>query len=573
VAGSLNQASDRAGRVTSDGRSLTGISGDAGTGTQSFTYDALSRLTGSTGLAVSSGYQYDLDGNRTQKVEGGTTTTYTYDRADQVANQVIGATTRTYDYDRYGNLLTSADNTSAVITYAYDEASRLTTISPPGGATTQVTFTLDALDRHASRLVNAATTDTYQYLDATETAWQTGQATPTSSLLDADGSRLAVKTGSTVSWLLFDLHGSVVAMCTSGTSTLTDAYRFDGFGQQIASSGTAANPWRFRGLLNIGADTLTGALLDMGARDYSPQLGVFTQQDSVQGAAANPMTMNRFLYALANPATLIDPDGHMVPATDGPYYPAPAQVGDGVDCSQKCIDAGQGGGGVGGGSGAPEAEPVDLKKLGEAHLPELDKNYALYFGEYTICGQAASGLVIGNPSSHLMCLQGSLGADLGLAAFLYFYHGEYDAGIDIQIRQGIALGTMAVGLIQLLRYGGAALINRLGGSAREPLSTGLSFNDRQLQSQMAQHGEDFGFDSHAAGKPAARQDYMSALVDHIESPSTLRIPGTYRGDPATSYVDVATRRVVVVQPEGGFWVAWKLSEDQLWNLLKSGDLR
>jgi len=39
-------------------------------------------------------------------------------------------------------------------------------------------------------------------------------------------------------------------------------------------------------------------------------LGVFTQQDSVQGSAANPFTMNRFLYALANPATLIDPDGH-----------------------------------------------------------------------------------------------------------------------------------------------------------------------------------------------------------------------------------------------------------------------
>ncbi|HET9851993.1 MAG TPA: hypothetical protein VFP56_05745, partial [Candidatus Limnocylindrales bacterium] len=43
---------------------------------------------------------------------------------------------------------------------------------------------------------------------------------------------------------------------------------------------------------------------------YSPQLGTFTQQDSVQGSAANPASMNRFLYAHANPATLIDPDGH-----------------------------------------------------------------------------------------------------------------------------------------------------------------------------------------------------------------------------------------------------------------------
>ncbi len=53
----------------------------------------------------------------------------------------------------------SADKTSALTTYAYDEASRLTAITPPvGGA---ITFTMDALDRHATRLVGGTTTDTY----------------------------------------------------------------------------------------------------------------------------------------------------------------------------------------------------------------------------------------------------------------------------------------------------------------------------------------------------------------------------------------------------------------------------
>ena len=82
AAGSLTQAFDRAGRVTSDGRSLVGITGDADSGSQAFTYDGLSRLTGSTGLAVSRSYQYDLDGNRTRRVEGSTTTDFTFDRAD-----------------------------------------------------------------------------------------------------------------------------------------------------------------------------------------------------------------------------------------------------------------------------------------------------------------------------------------------------------------------------------------------------------------------------------------------------------------------------------------------------------
>ena len=355
AAGSLSQTFDRAGRVTADGRSLTGFGGDAGTGSQSFTYDALSRLTGSTGLADSRSYQYDLDGNRTRRVEGSVTTDNAHDRADQLTSQDIGAVHTTFDYDRYGNLVSGWDATGAQSTYAYDEASRLTTISPPGGAASQVTFSIDALDRHATRAVNGSTTDTYAYVDAAHTAWQTGVSGATGSLLDAAGSRLAVKTAGTTSWLVFDLHGSVTGLCT-GTSALTDTYRFDGFGVQIAASGTATNPFRYRGLLNIGADAVLGALLDMGARDYSPGLGVFTQEDSVRGAAANPLTMNRFLYALADPATLIDPDGHMVPSVD--------------DCGRDCFSApppnssgppderaSSGGGGNSG--GAPGSGPIN----------------------------------------------------------------------------------------------------------------------------------------------------------------------------------------------------------------------
>ena len=74
AAGSLSQTFDRAGRVASEGRSLTGIAGDAGSNTQTFAYDDLSRLTSATGLAVSRSSTYDLDGNRLTRVEGAVTT-------------------------------------------------------------------------------------------------------------------------------------------------------------------------------------------------------------------------------------------------------------------------------------------------------------------------------------------------------------------------------------------------------------------------------------------------------------------------------------------------------------------
>jgi RHS repeat-associated protein len=148
--------------------------------------------------------------------------------------------------------------------------------------------------------------DNYGYLAASETVYETGTGT-TDALLDADGSRLAVKTGGVVRWLVFDLHGSVAALCPAGSTTLTDAYRYDPWGQ-LSASGTAVNPWKYRGLLDLSPNAT--ALLDMGARFYSPHLGAFASEDSVRGTAADPLSMNRYLYAAANPATLVDPDGH-----------------------------------------------------------------------------------------------------------------------------------------------------------------------------------------------------------------------------------------------------------------------
>jgi RHS repeat-associated protein len=81
-----------------------------------------------------------------------------------------------------------------------------------------------------------------------------------------------------------------------------------------SGSGAIESPWRwrwrFQGRILESADGSTD-LYDFQARSYDPSLGAFTSFDSVAGSAQNPLTLNRYLYALANPATLVDPDGHM----------------------------------------------------------------------------------------------------------------------------------------------------------------------------------------------------------------------------------------------------------------------
>jgi hypothetical protein len=62
----------------------------------------------------------------------------------------------------------------------------------------------------------------------------------------------------------------------------------------------------------------------MSARFYDPGLGAFTQLDSYAGSAQDSLSLNRYLYAEANPTTLIDPTGHGACLDDAqPCTPVP----------------------------------------------------------------------------------------------------------------------------------------------------------------------------------------------------------------------------------------------------------
>ena len=136
-------------------------------------------------------------------------------------------------------------------------------------------------------------------------------ATSTTSTVDAAGSRLSVTQGtvspSTACWTLFDQLGSVAAL-VGPSGSLTAAYRFDGYGNSITAGARATDPFGFAGALDLGTDGQP--LYAMGARLYAPSAGVFTSMDTYAGTAADPASMNRFLYAAADPTTLVDPTGH-----------------------------------------------------------------------------------------------------------------------------------------------------------------------------------------------------------------------------------------------------------------------
>ena len=185
-------------------------------------------------------------------------------------------------------------------------------MTPPAGQAAAATYTLDALGRIGSRTISGVT-DTYAYLGTSETVSRiTTAGATTDALLGADGGRYATKTATGFGWLVPDLHLGLADASSSSLAAITDALRYDAWGQVTASvTSPLPTPWRYQGRLLVDPSGAND-LYDAGARFYSPGLGVFTQLDSVQGGALRPLSLNRYLYAEADPTTLVDPDGHTV---------------------------------------------------------------------------------------------------------------------------------------------------------------------------------------------------------------------------------------------------------------------
>ncbi|MEX2548470.1 MAG: polymorphic toxin-type HINT domain-containing protein [Chloroflexota bacterium] len=311
----FTQSYDRTGVVTSEGRTLSGVSGIAGSGIQTFTYDDLHRVSGSS---ISGGptesYDYDANSNRVSWNDGAATTTYDYNESDELTAQHRSGVDRTYTYDAYGNMTSSAVASSGATSYTYDAQGRVKSIAPPSGGA--LTFTLDALGRHWTKSVGGSLVDTYGYLGASSAVVRIDQSsTSINSAIDAIGNRTATATTSGgLGWTLPTLHGDVAGNLSSSGGAVTDAFRYSAYGVTLAkTTSSLPSPWRYQGRLLLNTADGTGVntdLYDFIVRAYDPALGVFTSLDTLAGSAQNPLSLNRFLYALANPTTMIDPSGH-----------------------------------------------------------------------------------------------------------------------------------------------------------------------------------------------------------------------------------------------------------------------
>jgi RHS repeat-associated protein len=251
-----------------------------GSRTQNFIYDELNRLTQAQSPAYGTiSYQYNQIGNMTYNSQVGT---YDYLTNPFKPHAVSRAGSSTYSYDANGNM---TNKNGATIAYDYDN--RPASI----GANTFV------YNHAGQRVKKNGTVYIGKLYECTG-----GSCT---KYIFAGGSRIALKSGSTVNYYHKDHLGSSSIVTNTTGSKVEEIYYYP-YGASRTDTGSVNVRHKYTGQERDGE---TG-LYYYGARYYDPSIGRFISADSIVQAPGDPQTLNRYSYCRNNPIMYTDPSGH-----------------------------------------------------------------------------------------------------------------------------------------------------------------------------------------------------------------------------------------------------------------------
>lgn len=306
-------------------------------GTTTFAYDAAGQLTTITRPnGVNTTLSYDDDGRIVGIVEGVlSTTTIVRNLKGQVQSaarqgpqpgpsSASGVEALTYDaasqvesfsYDTRGRLSTDPRRT-----YTWDPASRLTSYEEGG---TTVSFGYDALGRRISRTESGVTR---QYV------WNDSVVLPVVNIVSEAASDLAYYITTPTGLLLYridavsnerlDYHydgaGNTVFLTNLG-GAVEAAYTYDPYGELLASTGSVDQPFKWQGRFGVMQEGSSGLYYARARYFDSAQGARFISRDPLP--TLNPLSINPYQYAFANPIGYTDPDG-LDPREIGPYETA-----------------------------------------------------------------------------------------------------------------------------------------------------------------------------------------------------------------------------------------------------------
>jgi RHS repeat-associated protein len=294
---------DNVGNVLQLATTVPTTGGGTLTENQSFCYDALSRLiwAGNSGTPTGGDhcgntptgttlptYQQSFSYDSLDRMASGPAGSVTYGDINHVhAATSLGSMPNPYaGYDAMGNMTCRNTDTGSGHTcgssptgalMSYDNEGRLASWTAPTGTSATDSF---LYDNEGNRVLQESTsssiTDTITFDSYTETVI-TGGAPTTTKYYSANSQRVAMRTSSTLSYLLADALGSsTVALTSSGSMQAVQL--FAPYGTVRYSQGSMPTTYNFTGQR---LDSQTG-LLYYTFRYYDPLSGRFVRADTTQ---------------------------------------------------------------------------------------------------------------------------------------------------------------------------------------------------------------------------------------------------------------------------------------------------
>ncbi|MEQ9500195.1 MAG: RHS repeat-associated core domain-containing protein [Deltaproteobacteria bacterium] len=297
-----------------DGR--TGVS-------ETFTYDPLNRLVGTSSEFINDGYSYSSSGNLVTKPG---VTGMKYDDATR-PHALTEADGHVYTYDRTGNQ-ESRPSPMGPLSIAYTTFNKPRTVQSSSGT---VEYAYDARHR---RFRKEGPSGVKLYVDERfeRTESPSGQVEHRFVIEGPTGPFLVVEfvgTGVGVVPQRYYLHRDV----RGSLDVVTDSAGLVVHRRSYTPFGKPRNPdWRVpTASAPVSRDFVLGftghedeedlGWVNMKGRIYDPHIGRFLNPDLLVGDPTDDQNFNRYAYVLNNPMTLVDPEGYQAQGGDGesPY--------------------------------------------------------------------------------------------------------------------------------------------------------------------------------------------------------------------------------------------------------------
>lgn len=312
AAGVYSREFDKYGRVTGHSApgGLTTIAWDAnsnpasiqaaGGPARAYGYDGMDRLSSaSEGGLGTSGFAYDLTGNRVQAEQGMSTFPYSVESdSNRLNNSSSAVEARTYQYDAAGNTLFDG-----IRSMTYNNAGRLVSVSHPNGGGT---YRYNGAGQRVAKQAGAGS-GVFLYAESEYDVLGTYGADGVASeeVIYLEGVPVALMRDGVIFYVLPDHLGTPRAIAKQD-GALVWQWLSTAFGDTAPNTDPSGlGDFRFNGRFPGQRADLESGLVYNNARYYDPVSGRYTQSDPI-GLAGG---LNTYGYTEGNPLKFVDSEG------------------------------------------------------------------------------------------------------------------------------------------------------------------------------------------------------------------------------------------------------------------------